>query len=67
MDICSSISAKPAMPLQRCKGTKPWGAKEDQFGSSRMKHVLEEEEKNKCTFCNFTVVIDGVNLSNIHM
>lgn len=67
VDICSSISAKPAMTLQRCKGTKPWGAKGDQFGSSRMKHVLEEEEKNKCTFCNFAVVIDGVNLSNINM
>lgn len=65
-DICSSVSAKPANPLQQCKGTKPWGAKEDQVGSSMMKHTLEEEEKKVCILCNFTVVIDGVNLPNIH-
>jgi len=31
-----------------------------------MKHTLEEEEKI-CTLCNFTVVVDGINLPNIHM
>lgn len=67
-DICSSASVKPAKPLQRCKGAKSQAANEDQVESSRMKHTLEEEEKNKiCTLCNFTVVTDGINLPNIHM
>lgn len=66
VDICSSLSAKPAKALQHYRVTKPWEAKEDQVGSSRMKHTLEEEEENLCRLCNFTVVIDGVNLPNTH-
>lgn len=69
VDICSSVTAKPAKPLQWCKGTKAWGAKEDQVGSSRMKHTLEEEKEEKkiCTLCNFSVVTDRVNLPSVHM
>lgn len=51
-DICSSLSAKPAKPLQQSKKTMAWGEKEDQVGSSRMKHMLEEEKEKICTLCN---------------
>lgn len=52
VDIWSSLSAKPAKPLQWSKGTTAWGEKEDQVGSSRMKHMLEEKGEKICTLCN---------------
>lgn len=66
VDICSSLSAKPAKPLQWSTRATAWGEKEDQVGSSRVKHMLEEEGEKICMLRNLSSVIDGLNLPYIH-